>query len=152
MHRQMSARSRRRRDERMPAIAALLGYATLLVLLNVVPGWEVLPVLTAAAEPAVALLNLALIVLLVSRAVALVEPSPRLRAGARYVVALVCLALLADLWRTFPFEFGSQPESWASALRLVLAVLAVVAVLAGTRSAAGIVRGRRAARLSASHA
>ena len=150
MHRQ-AARSRRR-DERMPAIASILGYALALVLLNVVPGWQVLPFLTPAAEHAVSLANLALIVMLVSRAIALVEPSPRLRAAARYVVALICLALLAELWVTFPFQFGFEPESWASATRLVLGGLFAVAVVVGMRSAAGIVRGRTAPRLSTSHA
>jgi hypothetical protein len=150
MHRQ--AARIRRRDERMPAIASLLGYAVVLVLLNVVPGWEVVPFLTPAAEHAVSLANLALIVMLVSRAIALVEPSPRLRAATRYAVALICLALVADLWTTFPFDFGSEPESWASATRLVLSGLFVLALIAGMRSAAGIVRGRTAPRLSASHA
>lgn len=149
MHRQ-AARSRRR-DERMPAIASILGYALVLVLLNVVPGWQAVPFLTPAAEHAVALANLALIVMLVSRAVALVEPSPRLRAAARYTVALIALALLAELWVTFPFQFGFEPESWATTTRLVLAGFFVLAVVVGIRSAAGIVRGRPAPRLSASH-
>lgn len=142
----------RRRDERMPAIASVLGYTVILVLLNVVPGWQVVPFLTPAVDHAVSLANLALIVMLVSRAVALVEPSPRLRAAARYVVALICLALLAELWVTFPFQFGFEPESWASATRLVLGALFVLALVVGVRSAAGIVRGRTAPRLSASHA
>ena len=150
MHRQ-AARSRRR-DERMPAIASILGYALALVLLNVVPGWQVLPFLTPAAEHAVSLANLALIVMLVSRAIALVEPSPRLRAGARYVVALICLALIGELWVTFPFQFGFEPDSWASATRLLLVGFFVLAVAVGVRSAAGIVRGCPAPRLSASHA
>jgi len=150
MHRQ-AARSRRR-DERMPAIASILGYALVLVLLNVVPGWQVVPFLTPAAEHAVSLANLALIVMLVTRAIALVEPSPRLRAAAQYVVALICLALVAELWVTFPFQFGFEPESWASATRLVLGGFFVLAVVVGVRSAAGIVRGRTAPRLSAIHA
>lgn len=152
MSRQRSARSRRRRDERVPALTAVLVVAALLVVLNVLPGWEALPVLTPAAESAVAMLNLALIVLLVSRAVALVEPSPRVRAAARYLIALISLALLADLWATMPVDFGSNPDPWVSATRLVLAGLLVWAVLAGARAAVAIVRGRQSARLSASHA
>ena len=150
MHRQ-AARSRRR-DERMPAITSILGYALALVLLNVVPGWQVVPFLTPAAEHAVSLANLALIVMLLSRAIALVEPSPRLRAIARYAVALISIALVAELWTTFPFTFGFEPESWASATRLVLGGCVVLAVIVGVGSAAGIVRGRTAPRLSASHA
>lgn len=152
MSRSRSPRSRRRRDERVPALAGVLVLAALLVVLNVLPGWEALPVLTPAAESAITLVNLALIVLLVSRAVGLVEPSPRLRAAARYVVALICLALIAEVWRTMPVDFGSNPDPWASAARLVLAALLAWAVLAGARAAVAIVRGRQAARLSASHA
>ena len=152
MHRQRPTRRRRRHDERVPAIASVLVLAAMLVALNVMPGWEALPVLTPAAESAVALVNLALIVLLVSRAVGLVEPSPRLRAGARYVVALIGMALIAQVWTTVPLDFGDAPEPWVSAMRLVLAGLFAWAVLVGARSAVAIVRGRRVVRLSASHA
>jgi hypothetical protein len=51
-----------------------------------------------------------------------------------------------------PVDFGSNPDPWVSATRLVLAGLLVWAVLAGARAAVAIVRGQRAARLSASHA
>lgn len=152
MPRSTRRRASRRRDERVPAVAAVLGYGLLLVLINVLPGWQSLPVLTSAASSAVALVNLALIVLLVSRAVALVEPAPRVRAIASYLVALIALALISDVWGALPFDFGDEPQPWITATHLVLAGVFVWVVIVGARSAVGVVRGRRATRLAPGHA
>ena len=152
MHQQARARRRRRNDERSAFVVGLVLTAGLLVLINVLPGWEAIPVLTPEAEPAVALLNLALIGQLVAQAMSLVEERPRLRALASYVISLLCMAAVAQLWTVFPFDFGAAEQTWSGATRIVLGALFVWAAWRACRAAVLMVRGRRAPRLAASHA
>lgn len=149
MHRSVRAR-RRRSDGRVSYLVGLAVYGGLLVLVNVRPSWEALPFLTSAAEPIVALLNLALIVGLVAQAVYVVDDSARLRAVVSYLVSLVYLVLLAQAWTVFPFDFGSDGDAWASATRMVIAGLFAWAFVSACRAAVRVVRGRQAPRLAAS--
>lgn len=152
MHQHSARRPRRRTDARATYVVGLGLNAGLLVLINVVPGWEAVPFLTPGAEPAIALLNLALIGELVAQSMSMVDERLRLRALASYAISLLCMAAVAQLWVAFPFDFGSAQEAWAGATRMVLVGLFGWAVLSACRAAVRVVRGRRAPRLSASHA
>lgn len=152
MHQQVVTRSRRRNDARATYVVGLALNAGLLVLINVVPGWEAVPVLTPAAEPAIALLNLAVIGELVAQAMSMVDERLRLRAVASYGISLLCMAAVAQMWIAFPFDFGDAQETWAGATRMVLVGLFAWAAISACRAAVRVVRGRRSPRLSASHA
>lgn len=152
MHQVVATKTRRRNDARATYVVGLILTAGLLVLINVFPGWESLPLVTPAAESAVALLNLALIGELVAQAMSMVDERARLRAVASYGISLLCMAAIAQLWIAFPFDFGDAQETWAGATRMVLVGLFAWTVLSACRAAVRVVRGRRAPRLSASHA
>lgn len=146
------ARRRNRSEGLVPNLFGVLVFALLLVLVNVWPGWEVLPFLTDDAHATVAVLNLVLIIGVVSQAACLVEDSPRLRALGSYVIGLATMVLLGRLWQDFPFALDDLDPAWASSIRLVLAALFAWATWATIRAAVRLVRGRGAPRLSAMHA
>lgn len=151
----MSRRSRRRRRRGQavsPSFAGMLTYAAGLVLLNVMPGWQVVPILTADAAPIVALVNLALIVGLVGQALFLVDDRPRLRALIRYTISLILLVALSRAVVVFPFDLGSWGQDWATTIRLTLYALIAWDVWAASTAAVRMVQGRRTPRLAASHA
>ncbi len=148
-------RTRRRRRgtaERTPSFAGILMYAAGLVLLNVLPGWEVLPFLTTDAVPVMALANLALIVGLLGQAMFLVDDRPRLRALVTYVLCLIWLAVLAQALILFPFDIGSWDVAWATTIEWVLLALVAWDVWVACKAAVRLVQGRRLPRLAASHA
>ncbi len=149
--RRRSRRRSRRIDARIPYLLSMLGYAVVLILVNVRPGWESVPFLTSDAEPVVALFNLTLIVGLASQAVYVVDDRPRLRAGFTYGIALLYLIVLANLWKDLPIDFGDWDPSWASATRLVVLGLAVWAFVIAARAAVRVVLGRRLPRLASNH-
>ena len=146
------ARRRRRSEGRVPSFAGLLLYAGGLVLLNVMPGWQVLPVLTPAAAPVIAWVNLALIVLLVGQAMILVDDRLRIRAMVRYVAGLAALAALGQLWILFPFNIESWDPGWVPVFHAVIAALVIWDVWVTCKAAVALVHGGRAPRLAASHA
>jgi hypothetical protein len=154
MHREVSARRRRRRrhDPRAPYVVGVLLYAGGLALLNVWPTWEAMPFLTDGAATAMALLNVTLITGLVSQAIYVVDSNARMRAAASYGMGLLNMVVLGLLWRDFPFDFGTWGPEWAQATRLLIAVLFVWAAYVALRSTVGVVRGRRPPRLAPSHA
>lgn len=152
MARRRRTRSRRRSEGRVPSFAGLLVYAGALVLLNVVPGWELLPVLTPEAAPAMALVNLALIVLLVGQAMILVDDRTRVRSLVRYMAGLVTLLALGQFWVLFPFNIESWDPGWGPVFHWVIAALIVWDVWVTSKSAVALVQGGRAPRLAASHA
>jgi len=146
-------RSRRRRGQAVsPSYAGMLMYATALVLFNVLPGWEVLPVLTSDAAPIIALVNLAFIVGLVGQAMFLVDDRPRVRAFVRYAISVLFLVALARAVVVFPFDLGSWGEEWATVIRLTLYALMAWDIWIASTAAVRMVQGRRAPRLAATHA
>lgn len=146
-----STRTRRRRsDGRASYLVGLVVYGGLLVLVNVRPGWESVPFLTSNAGTIIELLNLALILSLVAQAVYVLDDSPRLRAAARYVLALLYFVVLAETWNTFPFDFGTQGDAWVTTTRLVLAALIAWCVVRACLAAVRLVRGRTGPHLAAS--
>lgn len=157
MHRTVRTRSRLRNDGRVSYLLWLMIYGALLILIDVRPGWESVPLFTSAAEPAFGLLSLALIVSLVAQAAYAVDDNPRLRAGVTYGVSLIYLAVLAQAWNAFPFDLGAVvggqvDEGWDSAIHMILAGLFVWAFMRAARAAVRLVQGRRAPRLASGRA
>lgn len=146
-HRRKSRR-RRRSEGVVPSYAGLLVYAGALVLINVFPGWGILPVITPKAAPVIALVNLALIVLLVGQALILVDDRLRTRALVRYVAGLVVMVALGQLWILFPFNIESWDPGWGPVFRWVIAVLFAWDVVVTCKAAVALAHGARAPRLA----
>lgn len=125
---------------RRPSVAARrFGYlvaialqAVLLYLLNVRPGWQVLPFLSPDMRDVIGLLNASIGVGIGVNVLYLVSDPPWLRAAGDVVTSAVGMAVLVRLWQVFPFDFSGTSFDWA----LVARVLIVVGIVG---SAIGIV-------------
>lgn len=136
----MGAPGRTRRER--PALAARrTGYAVsllfgtvLLWLVNVDPGWQAVPFLTADAATVLGAVNASIVSGIAANLAFLVVDPPWFKALGDVVVTTVGLVALAALWRTFPFSLGTDPVDWTRVVRVVLVVSiagSVVAVVVG---------------------
>jgi len=145
--------SGRSSDRRPAPPARRAGYAVavtvnlvILYLINVRPGWEAVPFLTADTATLLALVNLSLTV---GVAVNLLY----LAYDARWFVALGALAttgvglvVLARIWQVFPFAFGAD-SIWPLLVRVVLLVAlagsSIALVVQFVQFVAGLARAGR---------
>lgn len=127
-------------------------YAVLLFLVNSWPGWESIPFLTSSAASLLWLVNLSLSIGLLAQLACAMDDATRVQAFGVYAVALVNTVLLSSLLHVFPFDYGDVDPAWASATRLVLAVLLVWAMVRAMRAAVRVAHGRQPVRLARGHA
>ena len=102
-------------------IGALLNLA-LLYAVNIWPGWEVVPFLTAETVTVLAIVNLSFVGNLVANAVYLVNDVPWLKALGTIVTTTIGMVALVRIWQVFPFDFGSSSFNWQLVTRFVLVV------------------------------
>ena len=120
--------------------------------MNSWPGWESIPFVTDAAASLLWLVNLSLALGLLAQLACAVDDTARVRALGIYCVALVNFALVASLLQVFPFDYGDVDPAWATATRLVLALLLGWALVRAMRSAVRLAHGRQQVRLASGHA
>ncbi len=99
-----------------------------LVLVNVWPGWEVLPFLTGETAELVGWVNLAMVVGTVANLTYAVSDPRWLTALGGLVTTGVGIVAIVQTWRVFPFEFSGSFD-WALVLRVLLAVALVGSVI-----------------------
>jgi hypothetical protein len=102
-------------------IAAVIN-AVMLYLINVSPGWAVLPFLTADTERVLPLVNLALAANVVVNLVYLVYDARWCTALGNLVTAVAGLASAIRVLRVFPFDFSGYAFDWTALVRVVLIV------------------------------
>ena len=124
-------------SRRTPLAARRVGYVAVsaftawaLLAINIWPGWEVLPFLTADTDRVLALFNLSLVVGLLVNIAYIVSDSAWVRSLGELITATVGLAAFARIWEVFPFDFRGDSFDWALLVRTVL-VVAIVATVIG---------------------
>ena len=120
-------------------VAMVLNVA-LLVLVNVVPGWQALPFLTDDFAAVLWLVNASIVVGVLANAVYVVHDPPWVRAVGDVVTTSVGLAALIRMWQVFPIDFA---ETWVDmdlVARWVLAVGIAGSVVGIVAGAARLVR------------
>lgn len=126
-----TARTRSRATARRGSyLAGALADITLLVLINVSPGWRAVPVLTEAAAPVVIVVDIALAIALVVNLVCLVRPRRPLTVVGDVVSTAAGLVALVRTTRVFPFTFTDTTADWATIVRLTLVSIIVVVSVA----------------------
>jgi hypothetical protein len=113
-----------------PAVGARrLGYtiavvvnAAMLYAVNVAPGWEVLPFLTADTAVVIPAVNASMAVGLVANALYAVHDPPWFKAFGDIVTTAVGLVAVVRLWQVFPFDFGAATFDWELVARWVVAL------------------------------
>ena len=106
------------------AVAVVVG-AALLYLINVWPGWQVLPFLTEDTRELLGIVNFSLIVGIIVNLVNLLFDATWLKALGDLVTLGIGLAVLVQIWQVFPFDFQDSSFDWALVVRWLL-VLAIV--------------------------
>ncbi|WP_353828017.1 hypothetical protein [Agromyces sp. SYSU T0242] len=106
------------------AVAVLVGLL-LLVLVNVWPGWRVVPFLTDAAAEVLPWINASLAIGVVVNAIDLILDRRWVKALGDAVTTGVGLAATIRIWQVFPFDFGDTTFPWVVVVRSLL-VLAIV--------------------------
>ncbi|MEO5313097.1 hypothetical protein PV772_03085 [Pseudarthrobacter sp. CC12] len=104
--------------------------ALLLYGINIWPGWQVLPFLTADMARALGLINASLIAGIVVNLVCVLIRSRALLALGNLVVIGIGVAAMLRLWEVFPFDFGTAWSGWPILVRVFL-VLGIVGSIIG---------------------
>lgn len=119
--------------------------ALLLYGMNMWPGWQVLPFLTADMSRVLDLINASLIAGIIVNLVCVVIHARTLVALGNLVVIGFGVAAMLRLWEVFPFDFGTGWSGWPVLVRVLLvlgivgsAIGAVVEVVNLFRALAGL--------------
>lgn len=119
--------------------------ALLLYGINMWPGWQVLPFLTADMSRVLDLINASLIAGIIVNLVCVVIHARTLVALGNLVVIGFGVAAMLRLWEVFPFDFGTGWSGWPVLVRVLLvlgivgsAIGAVVEVVNLFRALAGL--------------
>ncbi|MCX2951402.1 hypothetical protein [Lentzea sp. NEAU-D7] len=111
-------------------LAGALADTVLLVLVNVSPGWQAVPILTDAAADVVVAVDIALAIALVVNLVCLARPHRPLTALGDVVSTAAGLVALVRTLQVFPFAFAESTTDWATITRLALVSIIVVVCIA----------------------
>jgi hypothetical protein len=103
-------------------LAGAIVNGMLLLAVNVWPGWQVLPFLTAQTSQVLGLVNLSLSVGLLTNLAYLARHPGPVRAIGDLVTLIVGGLSLIRIWQVFPFDFGDAAFDWALVVRIVLLV------------------------------
>jgi hypothetical protein len=133
---------------RRPSVAArrsgyLIAVAintALLYLVNVQPGWQAVPFLTASTSEVIGLVNLSFAAGLAASLACLVHDSRWLKSLGDLVTAAIGIAVAAAVWQVFPFDFHGSSFDWAQLVRVLLIVAIVGGGIAVLVQAASLVR------------
>ena len=107
-------------SRRVGYAVAVVVNAVLLALINVAPGWQVLPFLTDAFTEVLPLVNLSLGASLLVNVVYLGFDRRWFRAMCEAALAAISLAVSIRMLRVFPFDFSAYAFDWALLTRIVL--------------------------------
>lgn len=111
-------------------LIAILVNAALAWVVNVWPGWQEVPFLTADTAEVIPLVNASLLVGILSNTVFLLRDPAWLRALSSLVTTGISAAVTARLIALFPFDFGDDASTWDPIVEVLLILLLVVTVLA----------------------
>ena len=101
------------------AVGVLVNLAVLYAV-NVWPGWEVLPFLTAEMTLVLGLVNASVIVNLAANVGYLFRDPAWFKALGDVVTIIVGVMAMVRMWQVFPFDFGSSTLDWELLIRVAL--------------------------------
>ncbi|MGS0688948.1 hypothetical protein ACVBEQ_28000, partial [Nakamurella sp. GG22] len=102
-------------------VAVLINIAFLWVV-NIWPGWEVLPFLTAETASVIGVVNACIWVNLVFNVVYAIDDNAWIKFFGTLASNVVGIFATLRIWDVFPFDFGDTTVDWAMVTRVVLVV------------------------------
>ncbi len=109
-------------SRRVGYVISALFNAVALYVINVWPGWDAVPFLTADTRQVLGIVNASLIVSLVVNLVYVVHDPPWLKSFGDLVTLGIGLAVLIRLLQVFPVDFTGYSFDWALVIRILLVV------------------------------
>lgn len=94
----------------------------LMYLVNVAPGWSIVPFLTPDFATVLPWINASMMMGIASNVVYLAIDTPPVKGIGDLITQAVGLVGLVQLWRVFPFAFGTDITVWPTVARVLLAV------------------------------
>lgn len=117
------------RAQRGGYLAGALADVTLLVLINVSPGWHAVPVLTEAATAVVVTVDIALAIALIVNLLRLVWPHGTFAATGDVISTAAGLVALVRTAQVFPFAFENSGTDWSTILhRTLISIIVFVCI------------------------
>jgi hypothetical protein len=110
------------------AISAVIGGAVLMMV-NVWPGWAVVPFLTPQTRDVLWAVNLSLVAGVVANLFFLAYDAAWFKAAGDLVTTAIGFMSAVVLWRVFPFDFSAYSFDWALVARVILVIALVGSVL-----------------------
>jgi hypothetical protein len=110
-------------------VIGILVNLAMLYAINVWPGWEVLPFLTAELTLVLGLVNASVIVNIAANVAYLVRDPAWFKALGDAVTTTVGLLAMVRMWQVFPFDFGASTFDWELLTRILLGVGIVGSVI-----------------------
>ena len=101
------------------AVAVLINIAALW-LVNIWPGWEAIPFLTAGTAAVVGAVNACIWVNLVVNVVYALDDSAWIKFLGTLASNVAGIFAMLRIWDVFPFDFGDASVDWALVTRVVL--------------------------------
>lgn len=121
--RERPPRSRRTTTSRRGGyVGAIVVNAIMLYLINVWPGWAVLPFLTVDLSVVLPWINASILTSIVVNLGYLVADPRWLRALGSIVTGAVGLVAIVRMWQVFPFDFAGSAIDWTVPVRVALAL------------------------------
>jgi hypothetical protein len=105
---------------RVGHLAGVLVTAVMFYLVNVSPGWEAVPFLTADTERVLGLVNASLLAGVLAGLVYTLTDPAWVRAAGGLVTTAIGVAALVRLWQVFPFDFSDASIDWAPWMRAAI--------------------------------
>lgn len=110
-------------------VGALINVA-MLGFVNIWPGWEAVPFLTAETLLVLGIVNASIVSNIVANAIYLVNDPPWLQALGSIVTTTIGMLALLRIWQVFPFEFAGTSNDWPLVVRILLIVSIVGSIIA----------------------
>lgn len=120
---------------------AVVVNAVLLFLVNVTPGWSILPFLTPDMALVLPWINASMVAGIVVNAVYLIRDTPRVKGFGDLITEVIGLVAMIGLWQVFPFDCGAGSSGWATVVRVALVIGIVGTIIAMIVSVVMVIRG-----------
>ena len=117
-----AGRSRTATRRRVGYGASIVVNGILLYLVNVAPGWAVLPFLSPAFGSVLPWVNASMALSILTATLYLAVDTPTVKGIGDLLTQAVGLIAMIRLWQVFPFDFGADPGGWPTAFRVLLAI------------------------------
>lgn len=103
--------------------------AVFFYLVNVQPGWQVVPFLTAETPQVLSVINFSLTAAIIVNIVYFFYDARWCKALGDLLLAAIALAVLERIWQVFPFTFTGWPVQLIHAVLVVAIIGTVVAMI-----------------------